>query len=709
MYGISGLRKTLQTISNWNKASRIMRKYMNTDVNPCENFYEYACGNWKNYYDVPPDKAVYDTFEMVRENLYIVLKELLESDYSEKPQDDDISDYHDLKDFLNENYEVYDPSDATDKAKKFYRSCMKEGTINKRGEKPLGKLLEDLGGWPLITSSWKKSDFDFMWLLSRLRLLNNDILISQWIGPDIKNSNKYIIHIDQTTLGLPNRDYFLDSRNVKFIKAYKSFILSIANLLGSQTSTTLEDIEDLVQFETRLASITYSAEERGNITEVYLRTTVETLANHFPNFAWESYFTAVLGKEIDLTYPVACYCARYLHQLLNLLNKTNPRVIQNYLLWRFVRHRTQNLDYRFMESVQKFYHALFGREKQPPRWQFCVLQTNTNMGMALGSLFIRHYFDKNSKSDTTKITENLIQAFLDMLQEKEWLDRQTKDFAQIKINNMDLKIGFPNFLLNATELNLKYRDVKIEENFFFENVLSILRHSSLDEQKKIGLYVNKSMWNTPPAVVNAYYSRNKNQILFPAGILQPPFYHKHFPKALNYGGIGVVIGHEITHGFDDKGRLFDHKGNLQLWWKNSAIEKFYEKSKCMIDQYGKYVLPGLKIPVDGFITQGENIADNGGLKQAYKAYEKWLGDNPNADESLPGLNMTGPQLFFLNFAQVWCGKQRTEITQSRLKTSVHSPGMFRVIGALSNSEDFSSIFSCPLNSPMNPQHKCVLW
>ncbi|ERL94258.1 hypothetical protein D910_11539 [Dendroctonus ponderosae] len=491
---------------------------------------------------------------MVRERLYLVLKELLDSNVEIETADVDKSSYHNAKDFIEENYVIYDDSDAIIKAKRFYKSCMNKEKIDKRGEKPLKKLLEGLGGWPLASPEWNKDDFDLMWVLSRLRLLNNDILISQWIGPDIKDSNKHIIHIDQTTLGLPNRDYFLDPSNSRFTKAYKSFILSVAYLLGAQTSVALQDVNDLVEFETKLAS----------------------------------------------------------------------------------------------ETEQKFFQALLGREQQPPRWQFCVSQTNMHLGMAVGALFVKHYFDETSKVDTIAITEEIMHSFTSTLREKHWLDDETKNFAEMKIKNMNRKIGFPNFLLNQTSLNLFYNDVKIEEQFFFENVLSVLRHASRQDRQKVGLAVDKSLWSTAPAVINAYYSRNKNQI---TGILQPPFYHKFFPKSLNFGGIGVVIGHEITHAFDDKGRLFDHEGNLQLWWTNDAIEKFFQKSQCIIDQYGQYVLPGMQAPLDGVITQGENIADNGGLKQSFKAYQLWALNNTHADETLPGLTMTGAQLFFLNFAQ----------------------------------------------------------
>ncbi|XP_015836432.2 neprilysin-4 isoform X2 [Tribolium castaneum] len=668
-----------------------MRKYMNESADPCEDFYEYACGNWNKYHTIPADRTSYDTFEMLRENLDTVLRNLL-SEAMDK-----------------EYYFTNGTMKAADKARFFYRSCMNEERLESRGEKPLIKLLDELGGWPIIQPDWDDTNFKLEELMANLKLYNNDILITEWIGPDIINSKNYIIQIDQTTLGLPGRSYFLDPSYSKYLRAYKVFILAVASILGAPLNEAIQDVNDVITFETKLANIMVPSENRRNVTDLYLKTSIGALQKIFPQFDWVHYFSIVLGKEAELEESVACYCMDYLHKLFDILAHTTPRTVSNYLIWRFVRHRTNNLDNRFLMAKQRFYHVLFGREKSPPRWQFCVSQVNSNMGMALGSLFVKKYFDENSKNDTLEMTKQLQEAFRLILKENKWLGDDTKDYARMKIDKMNLKIGYPDFLLDQDELSEKYYDVDAHPDYFFENTLSILRHLTRIEQRKIGTEVNKTTWGTAPAVVNAYYSRNKNQIIFPAGILQPPFYHKHFPKSLNFGGIGVVIGHEITHGFDDKGRLFDHYGNLQQWWKEDSIYNFHQRAKCMIDQYNSYIIPDVDTYMDGFITQGENIADNGGLKQAFRAYETWLKHNPDADETLPGINLTGRQLFFLNFAQVWCGKQRIDTVKSRLKVAVHAPGIFRVIGSLSNSEDFAKIYNCPINSGMNPSEKCSLW
>ncbi|KAK1121028.1 hypothetical protein K0M31_010810 [Melipona bicolor] len=699
-------------------AAKIMLKYMDRGADPCEDFYQFACGNWARHNPIPKDKAAYDTFEMIRESLDSVLKELLE-DPTPKGLE------------LNTD-------DATAKAKYLFQSCMNYGELffsnflccsemaaswlsifltrymwleilEQRMERPLIQLLDELGGWPILRPDWDPEKFDWLLLVAQLRLYNNDILISEWVAPDIKNSDQYVIQFDQTSLGLPTRDYFLQPSNTIYLKAYKNYLIKISTLLGASLQNATTDADELIEFETKLAKITSSPDERRNVSELYQRMSIGELRTLVPQINWHRYLTIVLARPTNVSEPVVVYALQYIQDLVNLLSKTSPRTIANYLLWRFVRHRVNNLDDRFQEAKQKFYYILFGREQAPSRWKNCVAQVNSNMGMAVGSMFVKKYFDEKSKNDTLAMTREIQRSFRELLNQTIWIDDETKELATEKVNAMLLRIGYPDFILQPELLNERYKDVVIRPDKYFENTLNILQHLTRVEQDRLGSPVNKTLWNTAPAVVNAYYSRSKNRIMFPAGILQPPFYHRYFPRSLNYGGIGVVIGHEITHGFDDKGRLFDKDGNLHRWWKDEAIYGFHERAQCLIDQYSHYIVSEVGMQIDGMNTQGENIADNGGIKQAFRAYERWLRTNGDADETLPGLNASGKQLFFLNFAQVWCGSMRPEATRNKLKTAVHSPGKFRVIGTLSNSEDFAEVFHCPLGAPMNPVNKCSVW
>ncbi|XP_026830535.1 neprilysin-4 isoform X2 [Ooceraea biroi] len=631
--------------------ARIMLKYMDKSADPCQDFYQYACGNWAKRNPIPKDKAGYDTFEMLRESLDSVLRELLEDPIPSK----------------------LDADDATVKAKYLFQSCMNYEILEQRMERPLIQLLDELGGWPILRPDWDPDGFDWLLLTAQLRLYSNDVLISEWVGPDIKNSNEYVIQFDQTSLGLPTRDYFLQSANAVYLEAYKDYLIKIATLLGASLHNATVHAEELIEFETQLATITSSSDERRNFSELYQRMSVGELRTLVPQVDWRRYLSIVQARPVNFSEPVVVFALQYIQNLVVLLSKTQPR------------------------------------EQAPSRWKNCVTQVNSNMGMAVGSMFVKKYFDENSKNDTLSMTQEIQRSFRELLNKTSWIDDETKSLATEKVNAMSLRIGYPDFILQPHLLNERYKDVVIQPDRYFENTLNILQHLTRVEQDRLGNTVNKTLWNTAPAVVNAYYSRNKNQIMFPAGILQPPFYHRFFPRSLNYGGIGVVIGHEITHGFDDKGRLFDKDGNLHRWWKDEAIDGFHQRAQCLIDQYARYTVAEVGMQIDGINTQGENIADNGGIKQAFRAYEKWLRLNEEEDETLPGMSATGKQLFFLNFAQVWCGSMRPEATRNKLKTAVHSPGKFRVIGTLSNSKDFAQVFNCPPGSPMNPVNKCSVW
>lgn len=728
-----------------------MLQYMDTTANPCEDYYQYACGNWEKLNPIPKDKAAYDTFEMLRENLDTVLEELL-TDSSSEPQppntDSNSASSSITKAYtrdLNtdqeklrlqkrilmkrsilktvlESYKVtkrhrrhlWDLSDAEEKAKNLYKSCMNYELLEKRGVSPLLDLLDKLGGWPVLKPNWNSDNFDWLDLTAKLRLYNNDIFIVEWIGPDIKNSDKNIIQFDQTSLGLPTRDYFIQSSNAAYLDAYTEYMRTILTLLGVRSDEATRATKEIVEFETELAKITSAPEERTNVTLLYTKLTVNELHNSIPQIDWRRYLSIVQERPVNSSEVVIMFAMNYMKNLVLLLAKSEPKTIANYIIWRFVRHRVNNLDDRFQDAKQKFYFVLFGREQSPQRWKTCVNQVNSNMGMAVGAMFVRKYFDENSKRDTLAMTYELQQSFRELLTTTSWLDESTRNLAELKVNAMTLRIGYPDFILDRNELNEKYKDLSIHPNRYFENTLDVLMHLTRTEQLKLSEPVNKTTWHTAPAVVNAYYSRNKNQIMFPAGILQPPFYHRHFPRSLNYGGIGVVIGHELTHGFDDKGRLFDLDGNLQRWWSDAAIDGFHQRARCLVTQYSNYTVPDVNIAVDGDNTQGENIADNGGIKQAFRAYKQWLSVNEGNEEVmrkevLDGVNATNTQLFFLNFAQVWCGAMRPEAMRNKLKTAVHSPGRFRVIGTLSNSEDFAKEYKCALGSPMNPEHKCSVW
>ncbi|KAK7475945.1 hypothetical protein BaRGS_00032834, partial [Batillaria attramentaria] len=643
------------------KASSRLLTAMEASINPCDDFFEFACGNWNKINIIPDDRAMYNTFAKLGDDIQGILKDLLEEPPTKKD------------------------CEATKKAKFLYAACVNETLIDLQGLEPIKALLNEMGGWPVVIgSSWDPDSVDVMDLIVNLRHYNNKVLIDQWVSADDKNSEVNIIQLDQPDLGMPSPDYYLKSEDASFLTAYEKFAYQVALMLGANETIAKTDVHDLVELEVKLANITIPQAERRDNEKMYNRMTVKEMHEKIPG-------------------------------------------------------------------------TVFGSETERARWRECVSYVSDNMGNAVGRLFVEEHFDETSKStvsddsyfearnessETCRVTgyvvkhaeslhainpgvglmsdgrclsgsgalemiHNIRDAFYELLTEADWMDKRTQVVAREKAEAIAEKIGYPDSIVNDTALNAEYEDVTYSKDHYFQNVLANIKHIATANLKKLRDPVDRTKWSTTPAVVNAFYSSTKNQIMFPAAILQPPFYSKEYPKSLNYGGIGMVIGHEITHGFDDRGRQFDKDGNLIQWWDDSVIKRFKERAQCIIDQYSNYTVPGVGMQVNGIQTQGENIADNGGIKEAYRAYRKWVEDRGSEEPRLPGmLNYTHDQLFFINFAQVWCGTMRPEAAINRLRTGVHSPGRFRVIGTLQNLWAFSDAFSCPLNSYMNPPDKC---
>uniref|UniRef100_A0A8C7XKE2 Membrane metallo-endopeptidase-like 1 n=1 Tax=Oryzias sinensis TaxID=183150 RepID=A0A8C7XKE2_9TELE len=422
-------------------------------------------------------------------------------------------------------------------------------------------------------------------------------------------------------------------------------------------------------------------------------------------FNWTKFIQGVLSTvsiDIQREEEVVVYSAPYLQKLDDVLSRHSVRTMQNYLIWQLIIDRVSSLSRRFKDARARYRKTLYGTTVEDAWWRECVRYVQSSMENAVGALYVRETFAGESKQ---------MQAYVETLEELNWMDDASKEKAREKAMAMKEHIGYPDHILEESnqKLDQEYAHLNFSEENYFENVLENLKSEAHKSLKKLREPVDPDLWIIGAAVVNAFYSPNRNQIVFPAGILQPPFFSKHQHQALNFGGIGMVIGHEITHGFDDNGRNFDKDGNMLNWWSNYSAEHFKEQSQCMVQQYGNFnwKLAGGQ-NVSGISTLGENIADNGGVRQAYKAYLKWM-EMEGEEPRLPGLDMNHRQLFFLNFAQVWCGAYRPEYASQSIKTDSHSPLEYRVLGSLQNFEAFSEAFQCQKGSPMNPELKCRVW
>ncbi|XP_075801782.1 membrane metallo-endopeptidase-like 1 isoform X1 [Microtus pennsylvanicus] len=682
-------------------AARILQN-MDHSQEPCDNFYQYACGGWLRRHVIPETNSRYSVFDILRDELEVILKGVLEdSSLKDRP--------------------------AVEKAKTLYRSCMNESVIEKRDSQPLLDILDVVGGWPVAMDKWSEMVGPKWELERQLAVLNSQfnrrVLIDLFIWNDDQNSSRHVIYIDQPTLGMPSREYYFSEGNShKVREAYLQFMVSVATMLRkdmnlpNDNSLVEKEMAQVLALEAHLANATVPQEERHDVTTLYNRMDLVELQDRFglKGFNWTLFIQSVLSSvQIELLpdEEVVVYGIPYLQNLESIIGIYSARTMQNYLIWRLVLDRISSLSQRFKEARVSYRKALYGTTVEEVRWRECVSYVNSNMESAVGSLYIKEAFSKNSKDMVKELIDKVRSVFVDTLDELNWMDEESKRKAQEKAMNIREQIGYPDYILEESNRHLdeEYSNLIFSEDLYFENGLQNLKASAQRSLKKLREKVDHNLWIIGAAVVNAFYSPNRNQIVFPAGILQPPFFSKDQPQALNFGGIGMVIGHEITHGFDDNGRNFDKNGNMLDWWSNFSAQHFRKQSECMVYQYGNYSweLAGNQ-NVNGFSTLGENIADNGGVRQAYKAYLQWLSEG-GKDQQLPGLNLTYAQLFFVNYAQVWCGSYRPEFAIQSIKTDVHSPLKYRVLGSLQNLAAFSEAFHCPRGSPMHPRKRCRIW
>ncbi|XP_055471109.1 membrane metallo-endopeptidase-like 1 isoform X2 [Psammomys obesus] len=672
-------------------AARILNN-MDQSKNPCDNFYQYACGGWLRHHVIPETNSRYSVFDILRDELEVILKGVLEeSTVKDRP--------------------------AVEKAKTLYRSCMNETVIEKRDSGPLLRILDMIGGWPVAMDKWNET-VGLTWELERqLAVLNSQfnkrVLIDLFIWNDDQNASRHVIYIDQPTLGMPSREYYFnEGKNHKVREAYLQFMTAVAMMLRKD----LKLPRDNTMVHEEMAQATVPQENRHDVTALYHRMDLVELQDRFnlKGFNWTLFIQTVLASvEVQLlpNEEVVVYGIPYLENLEDIIDVYSAQTIQNYLVWRLVLDRISSLSQRFKEARVNYRKALYGTTVEEVRWRECVSYVNSNMESAVGSLYIKQAFSKNSKIMVRELIDKVRSVFVDTLDELSWMDETSKRKAQEKAMNIREQIGYPDYILEEhnRRLDEEYSGLTFSEDLYFENGLQNLKASAQRSLKKLREKVDQNLWIIGAAVVNAFYSPNRNQIVFPAGILQPPFFSKEQPQALNFGGIGMVIGHEITHGFDDNGRNFDKNGNMLDWWSNFSAHHFRKQSECMIYQYGNFTWDLADHQhVNGFATLGENIADNGGVRQAYKAYAQWLSEG-GKDQQLPGLNLTYAQLFFVNYAQVWCGSYRPEFATQSIKTDVHSPLKYRVLGSLQNLAAFSEAFHCPRGSPMHPKKRCRIW
>ncbi|MEZ4317529.1 MAG: M13 family metallopeptidase [Myxococcota bacterium] len=643
-------------------------KSMNPEANACEDFYEYACGGFRASTQLPEDRPMITrSFTTIFDENQAVIHGLLEKAAKEAGDDP-----------------------VQQKLGAFYGSCMDTDAIEARGTEPVKAYLAEIDA---ITSA-----ADAVALAGRLQDFGPNPFFGMGVYADDKQPDTNILILAQSGIGLPDRDYYFpeDDKGKETLAEYEAHIAKMFGLFGEDEASAKKKAASVVAFETRLAETHWARADLRDSEKTYNKKSWAELQAMTKGLNLEGYLASA---GIDAPESVNVVTPSVFEALPKVLAKTDLPTLKAYLKWQLMSWSAPYLTAEIDEANFAFFGtALSGQTKQQPRWKRCVNRTNEAMGEWLGRAYVDLRFAGASKETAESMVDGIFDAFEKNLPNLAWMDDETRAKAVEKANAIVAKLGYPNKWKD-------YGSVEIDGSKHFENVVAGNLFATSEMEAKIGQPVDKDEWHMTPQEVNAYYNPPQNEIVFPAGIMQSPFFSKDFPKAMNYGALGMVIGHEITHGFDDEGRKYAPTGELKEWWAPEVSEKFEAAAECVEEQYNGFALETGE-HVNGSLTLGENIADLGGVKIAHQAYRAWVAENGEEPE-LAGL--TGDQQFFVAFAQGWCTVATPEIEAMRVKTDPHSPPRFRVNGPVMNYPAFAEAFGCETGAAMAPEEVCEVW
>ena len=644
---------------------------MDLAANPCQDFYQYTCGGWRAKNPIPPDQSRWGRFNELSEYNLNLLRNILE-DVSKKK----------------------DRSPLEQKVGDFYAACMDESRVESLGTKPIDAELERI--------SKLKDRKDLIAEFAHLYATGHGgSAFGFYISPDLHNASMNIAGVDQGGLTLPDRDYYLkdDAKMVETRQKYSEHLTNMFKLLGEPQAQAEADAKTVLALETEIAKGHMDRVARRDARNRDHKMTVAQLSELAPNIEFNKYFVATgVGTFNDLNVGNPDFFKN-----LNGLIASQPiETWKTYLRWRVLNSHANLLSKAFVEENFNFSGKyMSGAKELQPRWKRCTRITDQSLGEALGPLYVEKAFPPDAKARMLKLVDAIEKAMDADIKEIDWMGADTKKQAFVKLQSTQNKIGYPEKWKDYSSVTIKRDD--LVGNYAAAQVFEIRR--DLD---KLGKPVDKLEWGMTPPTVNAYYSASQNNINFPAGILQPPFFSNSIDDAVNFGGIGVVIGHELTHGFDDSGRRFAGDGNLTDWWTAQDGKEFEQRASCIADEYSNFVAvkdDKSEVKLNGKLTLGENVADNGGMHLAYNALKQMMG----ADFEKPIDGFTPAQRFFIGFAQVWCENRTEQSSRQLALTDPHSPGKYRVIGTVSNSPEFQQAFGCKKGDAMVRENQCRVW
>jgi putative endopeptidase len=641
---------------------------MDRNADACDDFFEFANGTWVKNTEIPPSETRWGTFNILIDQNTNYLHEILEN--AAKAKSAKGSDMQLIGDY--------------------YESCMNEAAIEKAGLKPIKPYLDQIDKIASVNDVKK--------MIPELHNVGLPAVFGFGVGPDLKESNAVLASLGQGGLSLPNSDYYssTDPKSVEIRERFVQHMTNMFKLLGDDADMAAKDASTVLAIQTRLAKASLTPVERRNPNNNYNKVKIADAQSLTPNFDWNAYITARNSPaitELNVVPP------KFFTEFNAMLTDVPVDQWKTYLRWMTLNSTAQYLPKRFADERFDFFNRyLNGQKEQQPRWKLCVQATDQALGEALGMQFVKTKFTPQQKAKMNELIDNLVASLRGRINGLAWMSPETKQQAINKLTAFKRKIGYPDVLRG-------YRGLVITNQSFADNVRAAQRFQIARNFEDLGKPRDKARWGFSPPTVNAGYNSTNNDITFPAGILQPPFFNSAADDAINYGAIGGVIGHEISHGFDDSGSQFNGEGNLLSWWTQDDRKKFEERAACVVNQFNGYeVQPGVNI--NGKLTLGENIGDFAGLTISYYAYLKSLEGKPRP-ANIDGF--TPEQRFFLGWAQVWAAKSTPEAERSQVKGDPHSAAKWRVNGPMSNMPEFAKAWGCKEGDRMVRKDACLIW